>query len=115
GWTVHHAASLHLAEEVLARRDFQAILSDLHLGDGSALSLIESLRRQEPAERATPILVTTADLTDAARQACLTIGADRVIAKPVQGPELVATLADVLMSHAAEMPSLPQLRRRLAG
>lgn len=115
GWTVHHAASLNLAEDILARREFQAILTDLHLGDGSALSLIENIRRHEDADKATPILVTTADITDGARQACLAIGADRALSKPIQGPALVATLADVLMSRAASTPSLPQLRRRLAS
>ena len=35
--------------------------------------------------------------------------------KPVTGPELVATIADVLMSRAAGHVSPSELRGRLAG
>lgn len=115
GWTVHHAPSLYSAEEMLSRQSFQAILTDLHLADGSALSLIDNLRRRQGPDGATPILVMTADITAGTRQACLAIGADKALSKPIQGPALVATLADVLMSRAAGSMSLPQLRGRIAS
>lgn len=115
GWTVHHAGTIDAAELYSTRTTFQAILTDLHLPDGNAMTLIDALKRRQGPNSATPIVVMTADITDGRRQACLAIGADRALKKPVAGPELVATLADVLMSKAAGQISGAQLRGRLAG
>ncbi len=115
GWTVHHAQSLFTANEILSVQSFQAILTDLHLMDGSALSFIDTTRRHGGPNASVPLLVMTADISDGTRQACLAMGADRALNKPIQGPALVATLADVLMARAASGMSLPQLRGRLAS
>lgn len=115
GWTVHHAPSLRQAEDMLSMQSYQALLTDLHLADGSALTMIEKIRRREDPATSTPILAMTADISAGTRQACLAVGADRALSKPIQGPALVATLADVLMARAAGSMSLPQLRGRLAS
>ncbi len=115
GWVVHHCERLAQAEEMLADQSFQAILTDLHLADGSALTLIDAIRRREGQNCDVPILAMTADITEGSRQACLAMGADRALNKPIQGPALVATLADVLMARAVGNISMPQLRGRLAG
>ena len=115
GWTVHHAGTIDAAELYSTRTSFQAILTDLHLPDGNAMTLIDALKRRQGPNTNTPIIVMTADITDGRRQACLAMGADRALKKPVAGPELVATLADVLMSNAAGQMSGAQLRGRLAG
>ena len=115
GWRVQHVPSLIQAEELLAAQSFQALLTDLHLIDGSALTLIDNIRRQAGPNTAISILAMTADITDGTRQACLAMGADRALNKPIQGPALVATIADVLMSRAADTISLPEMRGRLAS
>ncbi len=115
GWTVHHAGTIDAAELYSTRTSFQAILTDLHLPDGNAMTLIDALKRRQGPNTNTPIIVMTADITDGRRQACLAMGADRALKKPVAGPELVATLADVLMSNAAGQMTGAQLRGRLAG
>ena len=115
GWIVRHAHSIAQAEELMARQDFQAILTDLHLVDGTALSMIDRLRHQPGAHQTVPILVMTADIGEGTRQACLAMGADRALNKPIQGPALVATLADALMSRAAGDIVTPLLRGRLAS
>jgi hypothetical protein len=115
GWTVHHAGTIDAAELYSTRTTFQAILTDLHLPDGNAMTLIDSLKRRQGPNTNTPIIVMTADITDGRRQACLAMGADRALKKPVAGPELVATLADVLMSKAAGHITGGQLRGRLAS
>lgn len=116
GWTVHHAGTINAAELYCTRTQFQMIISDLHLPDGNAMTLIDKVRRHSGVNSETPIIVMTADITDGRRQACLAMGADRALKKPVAGPELVATLADVLMSKAATGGmSAPQLRGRIAS
>lgn len=115
GWTVHHAGTLHAAESYVALTKFQAVITDLHLPDGNSMGFIDGLRRQGGVNTATPIIALTADTTESRRQACLAMGADRAMKKPVTGPELVATIADVLMSRAAGHVSTVELRGRLAS
>lgn len=115
GWTVHHASSLQAAETYSAQTRFQAIVTDLHLPDGNAMSLIDSLRRRGGVNTSTPIIALTADTAQTQRQACLEMGADRAMSKPVAGPQLVATIADVLMARAAGHASGSELRRRMAS
>lgn len=115
GWTVHHAGTLHAAESYTALTKFQAVITDLHLPDGNSMGLIEGLRRPGGVNSSTPVIALTADTTESRRQACVAMGADRALKKPVAGPELVATIADVLMSRAAGQVSAVELRGRLAG
>lgn len=115
GWTVHHAGTLHMAESFLSLRQFQAILTDLHLPDGSAMGFIDKVRRRGGLNGSAPIIALTADIADQRRQDCIAMGADRALKKPIAGPELVATIADALMSRAAGHVSAVELRGRLAG
>ena len=115
GWTVHHAGTLHAAESYVALTKFQAVITDLHLPDGNSMNFIDGLRRRGGVNAATPIIALTADTTESRRQACIAMGADRAMKKPLTGPELVATIADVLMSRAAGHVSTVELRGRMAG
>lgn len=115
GWTVHHAGTLHAAESYVALTAFQAVITDLHLPDGNSMGFIDGLRRQGGLNATTPVIALTADTTESRRQACVAMGADRAMKKPVTGPELVATIADVLMARAAGRVSNIELRGRLAG
>lgn len=115
GWTVHHAGTLHAAESFAALTSFQAVLTDLHLPDGNSLAFIEGLRRRRGPNAQTPIIALTADISPARLQACLASGADRALKKPVAAPELVATVADVLISRASAPPAPVDLRGRLAS
>jgi len=115
GWTVHHAGTLHAAESYAGLTKFQAILTDLHLPDGNSMPFIEGLRRRGGLNATTPVIALTADVSEARRQACIAMGADRALKKPISGPELVATIADVLMSRAAGQLPAVELRGRLAG
>ncbi|MEL6856829.1 MAG: ATP-binding protein [Pseudomonadota bacterium] len=115
GWTVHHAGTLHAAESYVSLTKFQTILTDLHLPDGNSMSFIDGLRRRGGINATTPVIALTADISQGRRQACIAMGADRALQKPIAGPELVATIADVLMSRAAGHVSQVELRGRLAG
>ncbi|MEL7039973.1 MAG: ATP-binding protein [Pseudomonadota bacterium] len=115
GWTVHHAGTLHAAERFVALTEFQAILTDVHLPDGNAMGFIDGIRRRGGLNASVPVIAMTADIADGRRQACVEIGADRALKKPIAGPELVATIADALMSRAAGHVPAVELRGRLAG
>nr|WP_070961438.1 ATP-binding protein [Hyphomonas sp. Mor2] len=115
GWTVHHAGTLHAAESYTSLSEFQIILTDLHLPDGNAMSFIDGLRSRGGLNSQTPIVALTADISDGRRQACVAMGADRALKKPIAGPELVATIADVLMSRSEGHSSPVELRGRLAS
>ena len=115
GWTVHHAGTLHAAESYTTLTAFQAILTDLHLPDGNALAFIDGVRSRGGPNSDVPIIALTADISPGRLQSCLAIGADRALKKPIAGPELVATIADVLMSRASSAPPPVELRGRLAS
>ena len=101
GWKVEVVGSLTQAQSCIESTAYQAVITDLHLADGNALNLIERIRRHSPLNAQTPIVAMTADISGARRQECLDAGADRALRKPLNGPELVASLADVLMARAA--------------
>ena len=115
GWTVHHAGTLYAAESYIALTAFQAVLTDLHLPDGNALGFIDGVRSRSGPNADVPIIALTADISQGRLQSCLANGADRALKKPIAGPELVATIADVLMSRASNPPSPVELRGRLAS
>lgn len=115
GWTVHHAGTLQAAESYSGLTKFQVILTDLHLPDGNSMPFIEGLRRRGGLNASTPVIALTADVSEGRRQACVAMGADRALKKPISAPELVATIADVLMSRAAGQGPAVELRGRLAG
>lgn len=115
GWEVEQVATLVGARAAMANASYQAVLTDLNLIDGSALSLINDIRQHGGENADIPILTLTAEISPQAEQACLAIGADRALRKPINGPLLVATLADVLMHHAAGHHTVAQLRGRLAS
>lgn len=115
GWTVHHAGTLHAAQSYTELTSFQAILTDLHLPDGNSLAFIDGLRRRGGPNADVPIIALTADISQGRLQECVSSGADRALKKPIAGPELVATIADVLMTRASNIPSPVELRGRLAS
>jgi DNA-binding response OmpR family regulator len=76
-------------------------LTDLHLLDGSALSLIDALRQRSDIPETMAVIALTADTRTAATSLALAHGADRVVTKPVRGPELVAQVSEVLLKRGA--------------
>lgn len=115
GWTVHHAHSLAAAEACLRRSAFQAVLTDLHLMDGSALTLIESIRYRGVAGPDVPVLALTADTSPRTSESATARGADRVVQKPVRGPELVAHLADIVVKRTLESVDLSRMQSLVAA
>jgi len=114
GWQVDIAGSIHQAKERLSTISYRAILTDLHLPDGKAIELITHIRRYSPLNAQAPVLTITADMSEKCHQACLMAGADRVLRKPLQGPILMACLADLLMQKSVSATP-DRLRGRLTA
>ena len=89
GFTVDAVASCDDARAALATAEFDAIVLDLMLPDGSGLDILRDLRRRQDA---TPVLLLTAKDTVADRIGGLDTGADDYLGKPFDLDEVAARL-----------------------
>jgi DNA-binding response OmpR family regulator len=98
GFAVDHAASLAQARERATVTDYDLVLLDLMLPDGSGLDLLRDWRRQGVE---TPVLILTArDLLDDKVEG-LGSGADDYLTKPFAFEELLARARALLRRRAA--------------
>ena len=81
-----------------------AMLLDLHLPDGSGLDLLRELRA-DPATRAFPVIVLTAEGEDRILREAESLGAG-LLTKPFSPTKLTARIAAILGD--APRPSAPQ-------
>jgi len=116
GWTVIHCHTLADATRTATDMTVQAIVTDLHLGDGNGLSLIEHVRIMDGPNSQVPIVSLTAELGQERSKQSLAAGADQALRKPIEGPALVAMLADLVLRRSAhETSGATRLRRRLVA
>ena len=87
GFTVDAVASCGDAEAALAVQNYNAVVLDLMLPDGSGLDILKSMRQ---ARDETPVLLLTARDQVAERIAGLDAGADDYVGKPFDLHELAA-------------------------
>jgi two-component system response regulator QseB len=89
GFTVDAVASCGDARSALATGEFDAVVLDLMLPDGSGLDVLRELRRRQDT---TPVLLLTAKGTVADRIGGLDSGADDYLGKPFDLDEVAARL-----------------------
>ena len=89
GFTVDAVTSCGDARAALATAEFDAIVLDLMLPDGSGLDILRELRRRQDA---TPVLLLTAKDTVADRIGGLDTGADDYLGKPFDLDEVAARM-----------------------
>lgn len=89
GHAVDHAPDIGAAEDALAVADYETILLDLALPDGSGLDL---LRRERGRGNRTPIIIATARDQISDRITGLDAGADDYVVKPYDLREIAARL-----------------------
>ncbi len=98
GYHVAHAASIAAAHSLLAGSDFDLIISDLGLPDGSALDFLREFRR----DRATPAIAISGFGMQSDLAASRSAGFDEHLTKPVEWERLHAEILR-LTAPAAEL------------
>ena len=89
------ADSLAAARARLATGPFDILLLDVHLSDGSGLTLAQELS-EHPADRPPAVIALTAGIFPEQRQAALAAGCHTILSKPHTAAELLAVLTEHL-------------------
>jgi len=95
---LHLAVGVRDGIEMIARLRPDLVLVDLHLPDGSGLEVAEWMRTM-PVFTRVPVVVVSADSTQAQRDAATVAGARAYLAKPIRLPETL-TLIDELLPRS---------------
>jgi len=104
GYRVTSVANGEEALQQWRSHGFDAIVMDVQMPVLDGLEAARRIRRVESEERLAtrvPIIGLTANALKGDREACLKAGMDEYIAKPMRGDELLAALAQVLLSNAS--------------
>lgn len=100
GWTVSWARDVHRGLQA-AREDWDAVLLDLGLPDGSGFDVLETIR--EGGSRV-PIVVLTARVRGPDKVKALDLGADDYVTKPFWTEEVLARLRAVVRRSEGQAP-----------
>ncbi|MEA3410067.1 MAG: response regulator [Pseudomonadota bacterium] len=75
---------------------YDALVLDYHMPGRNGIQVLRAARRQHSLCRHTPAMILTADVTQDTRAACREAGVDAFLTKPVDAPELVNRLGDMV-------------------
>lgn len=106
GYLTLEAANGKRLLDVIDRHPVDLILLDLHLPDGSALDLLETVRKKSQV----PLIIVSGEKCKDIRIECLKKGADDYVMKPFDKKELMARIqANMRRQHLAddELSQLP--------
>lgn len=107
GFRVSVAADWRECEYKLASGQFDLIVLDVMLPDGSGLDICRALRDRKPH---IPVILLTALKEDVDRIVGLELGADDYLGKPFNPRELSARIRAVLRRSGPEEPPTPRTR-----
>lgn len=79
----------------LASSTFDIILTDINMPIMDGLKLIQRVRT-DPRHKDTPIVVITTEGGKPDRERALSLGANAYITKPIQAPQVIQTVRDLL-------------------
>lgn len=79
----------------LAAARFDLIVTDINMPIMDGLKLIRRVRT-DPAHKDTPIIVITTEGAQEDRQRALQLGANAYITKPIQAPQVIAKVKELL-------------------
>jgi DNA-binding response OmpR family regulator len=96
GWTVHEAAAIETARELLAGAEVDIVLLDVHVGGESGLDLIAEIRERRPG---LPVVLLTGSVGSPGLEG---VDADAVISKPFTLDQLTGTLGGLVRRVAPE-------------
>ena len=79
----------------LASAKFDIILTDINMPIMDGLKLVKRVR-SDPTHKETPIVIITTEGANEDRQRALQLGANAYITKPIQAPQVIATVKELL-------------------
>jgi two-component system chemotaxis response regulator CheY len=79
----------------LATGKFDIILTDINMPIMDGLKLVKRVR-SDPTHKAVPIIVITTEGSNEDRQRALHLGANAYITKPIQAPQVIAKVRELL-------------------
>jgi two-component system chemotaxis response regulator CheY len=79
----------------LAAAKFDIILTDINMPIMDGLKLVKRVRT-DPAHKLTPIVVISTEGSQEDRERAMLLGANAYITKPIQGPQVVAKVKELL-------------------
>ena len=94
------AMDLETARLVIAAEAPDILVMDVRLPDGNGLDLVRDLARSDTPGRAR-VIIASASVLPAEREAALAAGADRFLPKPYRPADLVDAVVDLLREPSA--------------
>ncbi len=79
----------------LASARYDLILTDINMPIMDGLKLVKRVR-SDPAHSATPIIIITTEGAEEDRQRAMQLGANAYITKPIQAPQVLAKVKELL-------------------
>jgi two-component system chemotaxis response regulator CheY len=79
----------------LAAGKFDIILTDINMPIMDGLKLVKRVR-SDPTHKETPIIVITTEGSQEDRQRAMQLGANAYITKPIQAPQVIAKVKELL-------------------
>ena len=79
----------------LAGQKFDLIVTDINMPIMDGLKLVKRVR-SDPIHKDTPIVIITTEGSQEDRQRALQLGANAYITKPIQAPQVIATVKELL-------------------
>lgn len=79
----------------LAQGKFDLIITDINMPVMDGLKLVNRVR-SDPNHKATPIIIITTEGSQEDRQRALQLGANAYITKPIQAPEVIVKVKELL-------------------
>ena len=83
----------------LAGNKFDLILTDINMPIMDGLKLVKRVR-SDPMHKETPIIIITTEGSTEDRQRALQLGANAYITKPIQAPQVIAKVKELLKIEA---------------
>jgi CheY-like chemotaxis protein len=102
GYKVRGARSLTKAVKRLTKHNFDLVLSDIEIGDGTGFDVLQVARQSRPDAR---IVLMSASADPEVVRTALDSGAARFLPKPFGLAELMQTIESLLVSQVAEPPA----------
>jgi two-component system chemotaxis response regulator CheY len=79
----------------LASARFDIIITDINMPVMDGLKLVKRIR-SDPVHKDTPIVIITTEGSQEDRQRALQLGANSYITKPIQAPQVIAKVKELL-------------------